>query len=464
MNRSLYTKLVLIILFLIIALTAVTGVFLTRGVRSYYLNEFYARMQEVFADEELASGLRSAAEAGDPDNMAEVLGAYTGRLGIDTGTRNYHILSGDTGRWLAGSTTPENGIAITPNIISALSGENGYASDPTADYMDVALPIEGGSTGYIVYVIDNRATMQSLNSQLLQIIVEAMGVGLIISVFLSLLLAKTMIAPIQDLTRAAEKVAGGDFTGKVDNESKDEIGVLTRTFNDMAVQLEDTLSDLKKSEQMRREFVANVSHELRTPITSVKSYAETLEGEPDMPQEVRQKFLGVILNESDRMTKIVQDLLTLSRFDAGSIEFSFDYFSFEKSVRDVYNATLMEAQAPGNIIVRQRGTKFHPGENAIKYTKNGGRISMTAGWKDSEVWCTVKDNGIGIPQEDTAKVFDRFYRVDKARSRESGGTGLGLSIAQEIVVRHGGRIDLQSRLGKGTRITVWLPVEGPADA
>ena len=479
MNRSLYTKLVLIILFLIIALTAVTGVFLTRGVRSYYLNEFYARMQEVFADEELASGLRSAAAADDPDNMAEVLGAYTGRLGIDTGTRNYHILSGDTGRWLAGSTTPENGVAITPNIISAISGVNGYASDPTADYMDVALPIEGGSTGYIVYVIDNRATMQSLNSQLLRIIVEAMGVGLIISVFLSLLLAKTMIAPIQDLTRAAEKVAGGDFTGKVDNESKDEIGVLTRTFNDMAVQLEDTLSDLKKSEQMRREFVANVSHELRTPITSVKSYAETLKGEPDMPQEVRQKFLGVILNESDRMTKIVQDLLTLSRFDAGSIEFSFDYFSFEKSVRDVYNATLMEAQAHGHEFsleleiplpkiygdkARVEQVLMNMVSNAIKYTKNGGRISMTAGWKDSEVWCTVKDNGIGIPQEDTAKVFDRFYRVDKARSRESGGTGLGLSIAQEIVVRHGGRIDLQSRLGKGTRITVWLPVEGPADA
>lgn len=479
MNRSLYTKLVLIILFLIIALTAVTGVFLTRGVRSFYLNEFYARMQEVFSDEELASGLRSAAEADDPDNMAEVLGAYTGRLGIDTGTRNYHILSGDTGRWLAGSTTPENGVAITPNIISAIAGENGYASDPTADYMDVALPIEGGSTGYIIYVIDNRATMQSLNSQLLQIILEAMGVGLVISVFLSLLLAKTMIAPIQDLTRAAEKVAGGDFTDKVDNESKDEIGVLTRTFNDMAVQLEDTLSDLKKSEQMRREFVANVSHELRTPITSVKSYAETLEGEPDMPEEMRQKFLGVILNESDRMTKIVQDLLTLSRFDAGSIEFSFDEFSFEKSVRDVYNATRMEAQAHGHEfsleleipLPKIRGDKARVEQvlmnmvsNAIKYTKDGGRISMTAGWKGSEVWCTVKDNGIGIPQEDTGKVFDRFYRVDKARSRESGGTGLGLSIAHEIVVRHGGRIDLQSRLGKGTRITVWLPVEGPQDA
>ena len=370
-------------------------------------------------------------------------------------------------------------MAITPNIISAIAGENGYASDPTAEYMDVALPIEGGAANYIVYVVDNRATMQSLNSQLLRIIVEAMGVGLIISVFLSLLLAKTMIAPIQDLTRAAEKVAGGDFTGKVDNESKDEIGVLTRTFNDMAVQLEDTLSDLKKSEQMRREFVANVSHELRTPITSVKSYAETLEGEPEMPEETRQRFLGVILNESDRMTKIVQDLLTLSRFDAGSIEFSFDYFSFEKSVKDVYNATRMEAQAHGHEfsleleipLPKIRGDKARVEQvlmnmvsNAIKYTKDGGRISMTAGWKDSEVWCTVKDNGIGIPQEDAAKVFDRFYRVDKARSRESGGTGLGLSIAHEIVVRHGGRIDLQSRLGKGTRITVWLPVEGPKDA
>ncbi len=480
MNRSLYTKLVLIIIFLIIALTAVTGVFLTRGVRSFYLNEFYDRMQEVFSGAELAAELRADAAAEDPQHMDEVLAAYAGRLGIDTGTRNYHILSGDTGAWITGSTEPENGmIAITPNIITALSGESGYESDPSADYMDVALPIEGGATGYIVYIIDNRATMQDLNSRLLTIILEAMGVGLIISALLSLLLAKTMIAPIQDLTRAAEKVAGGDFTDKVDNESKDEIGVLTRTFNDMAVQLEDTLSDLKKSEQMRREFVANVSHELRTPITSVKSYAETLEGEPDMPEEVRQRFLGVILNESDRMTKIVQDLLTLSRFDAGSIEFSFEEFSFEKSVRDVYNAMRMEAQAHGHEfsleleipLPKVRGDKqrieqvlINMVSNAIKYTKNGGRISMTAGWKDEMAWCSVKDNGIGIPQDDAEKVFDRFYRVDKARSRESGGTGLGLSIAQEIVVRHGGRIELQSRLGKGTRITMWLPVEGPKDA
>ena len=479
MNRSLYTKLVLIILFLIIALMLVAGVFLTRGVRSFYLNDFYDSMAEVFSDQELASTLRAAAQDDDPEYMNEVLGANAGLLGIDRGTRNYHILSGETGEWLAGSVTPEYGVEITPNIISALAGENGDASDPNADYMDIALPLEGGDQDYIIYIIDDRETMRNLNDQLLLIIVEALAVGLVISVFLSLLLAKTMIAPIQELTHAAEKVASGDFTDKVENSSKDEIGVLTRTFNDMALQLEETLDDLKRSEQMRREFVANVSHELRTPITGVKSYAETLAADPDMPADTRERFLNVILNESDRMTKIVQDLLTLSRFDAGSFEFSFDYFSFETSVRDVYNAVRMEAQAHGHVFIielepgipRIRGDKARVEQvlmnmvsNAIKYTKDGGRITIKAGVRGGEVWCSVKDNGIGIPKEDTQKVFDRFYRVDKARSRESGGTGLGLSIAQEIVVRHGGRIDLKSRMGHGTTITVWLPVEGSRDA
>ena len=112
----------------------------------------------------------------------------------------------------------------------------------------------------------------------------------------------------------------------------------------MAGQLEDTLDDLKKSEQTRREFVANVSHELRTPITSIRSYAETLDEDPSMDADTRHRFLDVIVNESDRMTKIVQDLLTLSRFDAGRIGFAFEQFSFEKSVRDVYAAIRIEAQ------------------------------------------------------------------------------------------------------------------------
>ena len=341
--------------------------------------------------------------------------------------------------------------------------------------MDVALPIEEGN-GYIVWVLDNKTVVQKLGNKLINIIFASLGVGLLISAFLSLVLAKALVRPITDLTRAAERVAGGDFAHKLETDSRDEIGTLTSTFNDMAGQLEGTLDNLRKSEAMRREFVANVSHELRTPITSIRSYAETLsENIGLVPQETEQEFLGVIVTESDRMTKIVQDLLTLSRFDVGSIEFKFEEFSFEKSVRDVFNAMLLEAQRrhheftldfkndPGNI----RGDRARVEQvimnfvsNAIKYTSDGGRIIITAGKNDDVVWVSVRDNGIGIPKEDINRVFERFYRVDKARSRESGGTGLGLSIASEIVSRHNGQIALQSRLGKGTTITMTLPVGG----
>ncbi len=481
MNRSLYSKLVLIILVIIISMMAVAGVFLMRGVQSFYLRSFYEQMQSVFSGRELAEDLRSAAgEDGSSAamHMADIIRAYYGRLGIDSATRNYYILTGDTGAYITGSSAPENTIEITPNILSAISGDFGYAGSSSADYMDVALPVQGESESYIIYIIDNKEAARTLNDQLLRIIVEALAVGLVISALLSLLLAKTMVAPIQSLTRAAERVASGDFSDKLESTSRDEIGVLTRTFNDMAGQLERSMDDMKRSEQMRREFVANVSHELRTPITSVKSYAETLVDDPGMKESTRAEFLGVILNESDRMTKIVQDLLTLSRFDAGSFEFTFAEFRFDKSVRDVYNAMLIEAQKHNHEFTLEfatavrtiRGDRarieqvlINMVSNAVKYTKDGGRIRMSAGARDGEVWCAVKDNGIGIPKEDVNKVFDRFYRVDKARSRESGGTGLGLSIAREIVAHHGGRIELKSSAGQGTEITVWLPVEGPAD-
>ena len=480
MKNSLYSKIMLIMLTVIISLMTVVGAFLMHGVRTYYLNRFYEQMQSVFSSTEIASDLRSAANGTDAANsMADIIRTYAGQLGIDSGTRNFYILSGDTGAYIVGSANPSNGVTVTANITTAIAGSEGYSSDSGEKYMDVALPVSGDSGRYIVYIIDNKNSVQELGSNLFTIILEALAVGMVISVGLSLMLSKTLVTPIRQLTVAAGAVAAGDFNHKVENQSGDEIGVLTRTFNNMAGQLEDTLDDLKVSEQTRREFVANVSHELRTPITSIRSYAETLMDDPNMPAETRKKFLGVVVNESDRMTNIVQDLLTLSKFDAGSIEFSFEMFSFEKSVRDVYNATRMEAQHHGHEFTLEflsqlpeiRGDRarieqviINMVSNAIKYTKDGGVIRVTAGEKDGSVWCTVKDNGIGIPKEDVNKVFDRFYRVDKARSRESGGTGLGLSIAKEIAVRHGGDITVKSSLGRGTSITLSLPAGGPENA
>jgi two-component system sensor histidine kinase VicK len=231
-----------------------------------------------------------------------------------------------------------------------------------------------------------------------------------------------------------------------------------------------------KTEELRREFVANVSHELRTPLTNIRSYAETLSDTEDLPKDMQQNFLQVILNESDRMTHIVQDLLTLSRFDSSRGDMNFSWFPFEAALRDLYEAVRLEAQRRGHqleLIKQDPLPKIRADRerilqvmmnivsNSIKYTPNGGRIIISAGVMQNGVWIEVSDNGIGIPPEDQERIFERFYRVDKARSRESGGTGLGLSIAKEIVDRHEGTICLVNREEAGTTVRLELKTEGP---
>ncbi len=365
--------------------------------------------------------------------------------------------------------------------------------------MDVAIPIQRGGSDYIIYILDNKATVSNLNDQLFLLIMEALLFGLVISVLLSFLLSKTMVTPIQRLTEGAMRVAEGDFAHKIEVASRDEIGVLTDTFNDMAGQLQDTIrqvenernklntlflhmtdgvvafsrtersststlrggdappahrdghhlrgavrrpglsgagaggarlppgesrtveepllellmapfdrdrqggvlvvihdvTEQRKNEEMRREFVANVSHELRTPLTNIRSYAETLvDSAGDLPPAMEKKFLGVILNESDRMTHIVQDLLTLSRFDSGRTDLKLTQFSFSAVLHDLYNAVYMEAQRhshalelkiepelPEIVADRERVVQVMMNivSNSIKYTPDGGRIVISAG-------------------------------------------------------------------------------------
>ncbi len=235
------------------------------------------------------------------------------------------------------------------------------------------------------------------------------------------------------------------------------------------------VTEQHRNEERRKEFVANVSHELRTPLTNVRSYAETLRSaEGDIPQEMENSFLDIIISETDRMTHIVQDLLTLSRLDAGNTEMRFAPFSFRESVANVCRANAMEARRHSHTLTctlaenmpeisgdRQRLEQVVTNilGNAIKYTPDGGHIAVTGGGSGRSVWVEVTDDGIGIPEKDRDRIFDRFYRVDKARSRESGGTGLGLSIAKEIVERHHGSLRLVPREGRGTTIRLVLPVD-----
>ncbi len=482
MNKSLRWKFVFIMFLLIVLLMTVVCVFLIRGVQRFYTNEFFDQMTSTFNDKILASALREAAAAQE-DSVGSLLGvleALKGQLGIDTGTRNFYILEGATGRFLAGSVEDGSGLEITPNLLKAIvTGGNVLTGNAYASYMDVAVPLKGadGAVRYIIYIRDNKQTVQNLTRELVTLIIQAVVVGLVISAALSYILSKTLLAPIIGMTKAAEAIADGDFSRELAVESDDEIGILAATFNNMARQLKVTLEEIKKSEALRREFVANVSHELRTPLTSIRSYAETLTDYQDIPRDTEIDFLHVILNESDRMTKIVQDLLELSRFDAGNSKLVAEEFSLGQSVRDTHDAIALEAKKHGHTVTlestddlptivgdraRIEQVLINILTNAIKYTPDGGAISITGGQTDNKAWVRIKDNGIGIPAEDLPRVFDRFYRVDKARSRESGGTGLGLSIAREIITRHGGDILIESTPGEGTTVTVVLPVSGPA--
>ena len=229
----------------------------------------------------------------------------------------------------------------------------------------------------------------------------------------------------------------------------------------------------RKAEERRREFVANVSHELRTPLTNIRSYAETIRDAGDeLPRELENSFLDIVINESDRMTHIVQDLLTLSRLDSGRSEMNMACFDFGAAIDSVLRSIELEARRHGHelthdyhdlpMIMGDRGrieqVMLNVLGNAVKYTPDGGHIRVTAGTVGERVWMEVADDGIGIPKADRSRIFERFYRVDKARSRESGGTGLGLSIATEIVQRHNGTLSLVDREGPGTTVRLELPI------
>jgi two-component system sensor histidine kinase VicK len=234
------------------------------------------------------------------------------------------------------------------------------------------------------------------------------------------------------------------------------------------------VTEQHRNEERRKEFVANVSHELRTPLTNVRSYAETLrDASGDIPQDMSNSFLDIIITETDRMTHIVQDLLTLSRLDAGNAELVLSRFPFGEAIESVTRANALNAKQRSHELVyespeslplitgdrsRLEQVMMNIIGNAIKYTPDGGHIRIHAGSIEESVWMEVCDDGIGIPEKDRDRIFERFYRVDKARSRESGGTGLGLSIAREIVQRHNGTLALVPHDGPGTTIRLTLPI------
>ena len=228
-----------------------------------------------------------------------------------------------------------------------------------------------------------------------------------------------------------------------------------------------------KLDNMRKEFVADVSHELKTPITSIMGYADTLlEGEYD--KETQDRFLNVIASEARRMAKLVSDLLILSRYDNKKVNKEITEFDLGELVKKSQEKLQLEIDKKEHHVECFVTANVPPVKadkdgiervvlniltNSIKYTPNGGNIKIYVGFVYNDAYIKVIDNGIGIPEDDLNRIFDRFYRVDKARTRELGGTGLGLSIAKEILDENKGSIDIKSKKGEGTEVVIRIPTK-----
>jgi two-component system OmpR family sensor kinase len=288
---------------------------------------------------------------------------------------------------------------------------------------------------------------------------------LILSTLGGRFMATRALKPVAEITQTAQNIAqGADLSQRIPiPEVQDEIGNLANTFNEM-------VSRLEKSFAQMRQFSSDASHELRTPLTVLKGQSELVLGKPRSKLEY-QEVLSSNLEEINYMSRILEDLLTLSKGDEGEIP-------LEKEPVELGNI-IEEVSRQGEILADEKDVKIVVAylepvtilgdahrlkqmvwiliHNAIKFTPDGGEIKITLQDLDDTVYFTIKDTGIGIPEQDLPKIFDRFYRVDKARSRLEGGSGLGLAICKFIVDRHQGTIEVESKLGEGTKFKIRFP-------
>jgi len=310
----------------------------------------------------------------------------------------------------------------------------------------------------------------------IRIIYRVVLLGTIAAVIIALIVAyfvsRSITLPIRQVKETAQQIARGDFGKRVRIKSKGELGELAESLNTMADELQQKMENLKRLDRVRTDFVANVSHELKTPLTLIKGYIETLQNKAINDKEKSARFISIIKEHSDRLGYIIDDLLSLSEVElsrdcVNKTEFDLkeviDEISlgFEQALAEK-NQILNVSTTGDDFSIRADRNKIEQVfanliDNAVKYTKESGRIEISLQEQDQTVCVTVEDNGIGIPKEHRDRVFERFYRVDKARSRELGGTGLGLSIVKHIVLAHNGKVAIESEPNKGTKVSVAFP-------
>jgi signal transduction histidine kinase len=344
-------------------------------------------------------------------------------------------------------------------------GNYTFASVPTADGGSVTAMQPSPSRGSLGRI---SATLGFLQSVWWQFLLAGAVAGAI-SLLIARWLARGMTRPLRDMATAARAMETGNYTRRVRTRSRDEVGQLALAFNRMSAELEV----LEKS---RRDLVANVSHELKTPITAIRAHLENL---ADGVEQPNGQTLQVMLAQTERLGRLVDQLLDLSRLESGEVPLHVEpvalaplvdrvisEISVGRSVTDVD----LRSEVPPSLLVdadeeRLHQVVFNLVDNAVRFTPPGGSVTVSAVRAEDRIDVSVRDTGVGIGAEHLPRLFERFYRANPARSREDGGgTGIGLAIARSIVEGHGGRITAESEPGRGATFTFDLPADTAAVA
>ena len=336
----------------------------------------------------------------------------------------------------------------------------------TMYYVSAIVDENGSTAGALFYSASISDVIERISDVRWQIGL-AMVLVLLAMMVASYMLARSLTNPIVSLTRTIRRMTRGEFDLRTPVMGKGELAELGATFNDMSERL-------KNNEKFRNEFVSNASHELKTPLATMKILIETLIYQDKMDEGMTREFLSDINMEIDRLNSVITDLLHLVQVDKheeGLKREERDIGEICANVakrlapltekRNINLETKLDSVVANVDPIKIDQVVLNLTENAIKYSDDGKHVLLSCYQQGEEAVIRVKDEGVGIPPEDRGHVFDRFYRVDKARSRATGGTGLGLSIVDGIVKTHGGRIELESELGVGSVFTVYIPINLP---
>ena len=354
-------------------------------------------------------------------------------------------------------------------------------------YVDMWGSLDDGSQFLLRSPVESMRESAAISNRFLLYIGSIL---IVISIFLIWYFAKRITEPICELARLSDRMADLDFDAKYTSGGSNEIGELGENFNRMSEKLESTISELKKAnnslqkdieqkdklEKMRNEFLGNVSHELKTPITSMKVLADSLIQNESADLAMYKEFMTDIVDEIDRESKIITDLLTLVKMDKKSAAMNIEEIKINDLLEVILKRVTPIAKSRGIQItyesyrdvtawvdeVKLSLALTNIIENAVKYNVDNGWVKVTLNADHRNFYVKVADSGVGIPDDCKEHVFERFYRVDKARSRDTGGTGLGLAITKSVIQMHKGSIKLYSESGEGTTFTIRIPMKSDA--